>query len=164
MGSALAEELRRPPGPVLDERGALSALPADRAVLVGDRVSSSLCALGLRPWVHVVDMRERRSPSGTPTCPFERSLFAQNPPGLITRQAAEAVDEAMSCGSPARVLVEGEEDLLALIAIYLGRGAIVAYGQPGVGIAVVDSSDPRVRALTERALLSMEDGADLKLL
>ena len=155
MGPALEEELRRPLGPVMDERSALSVLSSGRAVLVGDRVSSSLCSLGLRPWVHVVDMRERRSPSSFPPCPFERSLYAQNPPGTITRQAAEAIEEAMSCSSPARVLVEGEEDLLALVAIYVGNGALVAYGQPGLGIAVVDTSDPRARALAERALLSM---------
>jgi len=156
MGRELADELRRPPGPVLGTDGAMAALSGGRAVLVGDGVSSSLCSRGLRPWVHVVDMRERRSSSAAPPCPFERSLFAQNPPGLITRPAAEAVDEAMSRAPPARVLIEGEEDLLALIAIYLGRGALVAYGQPGVGIAVVDSSDPRSRAMTEAALLSME--------
>ncbi len=156
MGPGLEEELRRPPGPVLSEPEALEVLSRGRAVLVGDRVSGSLCSAGLRPWVHVVDMRERRAPSRSPPpCPFERLLLAQNPPGVITRQAAEALEEAMSCGSPARVLVEGEEDLLALLAIYLGRGALVAYGQPGEGIAVVDSSDPRAFVLAERALTSM---------
>lgn len=141
---------------MLDAEGALRALSAGRPVLVGDRVSASLCSMGLRPWVHVIDMRERRGPARSPPpCPFERSLSARNPPGTITREAAEALDEAMSLDSPARVIIDGEEDLLALVAIYLGRGSIVAYGQPGAGIAVVDSSDPGARALAERALLSM---------
>ncbi|MGC8969084.1 MAG: DUF359 domain-containing protein [Conexivisphaera sp.] len=158
LGPGMAEELRRPPGPVLDAEAAARALSSGRSVLVGDRVSATLCSMGVRPWVHIIDMRERREPSPSPPpCPFERSFAVRNPPGMITREAAEAVEAAMSEDSPARVLVDGEEDLLALVAIYVGRGALVAYGQPGEGIVVVDSSDPTARDLTERALLSMED-------
>ena len=40
---------------------------------------------------------------------------------------------------PARVQVDGEEDLMAIIAIVIApRGSVVLYGQPGVGVVAVE--------------------------
>jgi len=94
---------------------------------------------GLRPKTAIVDNR------------FERMSFVEhidfsgykvsevdNPAGCITPEAAEAVFSAVQSREDVVLIVNGEEDLLALPAILAcgDRGA-VAYGQPKTGCVVV---------------------------
>jgi uncharacterized protein (UPF0218 family) len=68
---------------------------------------------------------------------FEK-VRVSNPAGCIDPDAAEAVVKAYRSGRPTLVLVDGEEDLLALPLLYhLGDRDALLYGQPGRGCVVV---------------------------
>jgi uncharacterized protein (UPF0218 family) len=107
-------------------------------VTVGDRVTQTLGELGRIPDVQVVDSRENRRERAPPDVAFARQIEVRNPAGTVTDEAIDGIREAFRGKKPARVLVEGEEDLLAIPVIALAPDfAVVFYGQPGVGIVVV---------------------------
>jgi len=122
---------------------------------VGDRVTETAQQLGRTPEVQVVDGYERRERRAPPDIPYVRLLKAANPPGVITRAADSAVRSAVEGLKPARVLIDGEEDLLAIIAIDAAPiGSSVYYGQPGTGVVLV-TVDERAKSSVGRILTSM---------
>lgn len=107
-------------------------------VTVGDRVTETLEAVGRTPEVQVVDGFERRKRRELPKVPYARLLKVKNPAGTITVAAVEGVRKAFEGRTPVRVQVEGEEDLMAMLAIAMAPvSAVVIYGQPGVGLVAV---------------------------
>lgn len=107
-------------------------------VTVGDRVTETLGGLGRTPDVQVVDSRENRRDRAPPDVAYARQIEVHNPAGTVTDEAIDGIREAFRGRKPVRVLVEGEEDLLAIPVIALAPdSAMVFYGQPGEGIVVV---------------------------
>lgn len=131
----------------LHEREFMDALLSSPLVIsVGDRVTESLHALGRTPDVQVVDEVERRVKRDAPDVPFVRLLRAANPAGTITLGSIEAVRSALEGVKPSRVLIDGEEDLLAIPAIEAAPvGSTLYYGQPGEGLVMV-RIDERAKA------------------
>ncbi len=114
----------------------------DFVVTIGDRVTETVARLGRVPDVQVVDGRERRKRREVPDTPYASLFRAENPPGTITDSAVEAIRGAMEGKKPSRVLVEGEEDLLAIPAIATAPiGANLYYGQPLEGVVLVRVSE-----------------------
>ena len=144
QGPNLIEEVKR----LLDSN-------PPRIIAIGDATSRTLSKL--RVDVRVVDGREMRRPTAIEE-PTVRHLFkVRNPPGAIEEEAWNAVKEAIAEGD-ALVIVDGEEDLLALPAILEAPcKSLVFYGQPHVGIVVVDV-DERAKEKAERLLKSMKRG------
>jgi uncharacterized protein (UPF0218 family) len=125
-------------------------------ISVGDRVTETLQALGRTPDVQVIDEVERRARRMPPEVPYVRLVRASNPAGTITVEAIEAVKKALEGEKPARVLIEGEEDLLAIPAIEAtGIGSSLYYGQPGEGVVLV-VVDERAQASAKRIMASMK--------
>lgn len=116
-------------------------LSGDRKLItVGDVVTANALRAGLSPWASIVDGRAMRKPlpGGYLRSSWRRRLSLRNPPGTISREAWGVVGDAIREGSTL-VVVEGEEDLLALLAILLApEGSLVVYGQPGEGVVVVE--------------------------
>lgn len=111
---------------------------APMVITVGDRVTETLGAQGRVPDVQIVDSRENRKGRAPPDVAFARKIEVGNPPGTITEGAIEGIREALRGQKPARVAVEGEEDLMALPVIALAPlSAVIFYGQPGEGIVMV---------------------------
>jgi len=105
---------------------------------VGDRVTETLWRLGRAPEVQIVDGRENRMERKPPDVPYARVVRVKNPPGAITQSAIDAIREVFDGSKPARLLVDGEEDLLAIPAVVLAPLLTgVFYGQPGVGIVLI---------------------------
>jgi hypothetical protein len=122
---------------------------------VGDRVTESLQALGRTPDVQIIDSVERRERRQPPEVPFVSLFRASNPPGKITEEAVACIRMALVGKKPARVQVDGEEDLLAIPAIDVApRGSALYYGQPGKGIVMV-TVDERAKASASRILALM---------
>jgi len=70
----------------------------------------------------------------------ERTYKVRNPAGVVTREAWEAIKEALR-EEEALILVDGEEDLLAIPAVLESPdNALVVYGQPSEGLVVVTAS------------------------
>ena len=111
---------------------------APMVIAVGDRVTETLGAQGRVPDVQVIDSRENRKERAPPAVMYARKIEVGNPPGTITEGAIEGIRKAFRGQKPARVAVEGEEDLLALPVIALAPvSAVIFYGQPGEGIVMV---------------------------
>ena len=71
-------------------------------------------------------------------------MHVNNPQGTITQEAISAVKAALEKNEHTHIVVNGEEDLLALIAVlYAPENAVVVYGQPHEGIVVVKVTSDR---------------------
>jgi uncharacterized protein (UPF0218 family) len=114
---------------------------ASMAITVGDRVTDTLGAMGRTPAVQVVDGVERRVVRAVPTVPYARLIRVKNPAGMLTEDAIAGMRKAFLGKKPVRVQVEGEEDLMAMLAIAMAPvSALVFYGQPGVGVVAVKAN------------------------
>jgi uncharacterized protein (UPF0218 family) len=124
---------------------------ASMVVTVGDRVTETLGTVGRNPDVQVIDGFERRSKRDLPKVPFARLVRVKNPAGTLTLGAIEGMRKAFEGRKPVRVQVDGEEDLMAMLAIAMApTSALVFYGQPGVGVVAVKvepSAKSRNRAI-----------------
>lgn len=110
-------------------------------ITVGDRVTDTLGEMGRVPDVQVVDGIERRIKREASKVPYNRLVKVKNPPGTLTADAIVGMRKAFLEKKPVRVEVEGEEDLMAMLAIaFAPVSAIVFYGQPGVGVVVVKAN------------------------
>jgi uncharacterized protein (UPF0218 family) len=78
----------------------------------------------------------------------EKTVKVNNPKGTITKEAILAIKEALEKKQHTHIVVEGEEDLLTLIAvIYAPENAYVVYGQPHAGIVIVKvTNESKVQA------------------
>jgi len=111
---------------------------ASMVITVGDRVTDTLGSIGRAPDVQVIDGVERRSRRQPPNVPFARLVRVKNPAGTITLGAIEGMRKAFGGKKPVRVQVDGEEDLMAMLAIAMAPvSAVVFYGQPEVGVVAV---------------------------
>jgi uncharacterized protein (UPF0218 family) len=155
----LRRELKKPLGPVTKDG---SELPAEGLLVsVGDTASDSLLSKGFKPKLVVYDGRTGRRQVGVSkliesydACQHQVS----NPPGHLMGEVFTLFSKLLESEGPQKVYVEGEEDLTALAAIKeASPGTLVVYGQPGVGLVVVEvneESKDKVMGFIEE----MEDG------
>jgi hypothetical protein len=111
---------------------------AKKIIAVGDATTERLVSFGITPDVAVVDGRERRSERNIPSSYAAKELRCANPAGTISKDAIKILQEAIKAKPPVRLIVEGEEDLLALPVFAMSpKGSVVLYGQPLEGMVVV---------------------------
>jgi hypothetical protein len=120
----------------------ISARKPLRVIFVGDAVARNALRTKIRRDVFIVDNKEKRRR----TKPFDayaaRTFRVRNDPGTIGSEAWAAVEEAVESGD-AVMIVDGEEDLLTLVAIAIAPlGSFVMYGQPNEGLVMVEVDDP----------------------
>jgi len=112
-----------------------------RLISVGDVVSQNLHEFNINPQLTVIDyisLRDQRMPKQTPV---EKTVYVSNPQGTITDEAISAIKAALETNEHTHIVVEGEEDLLTLIAVlYAPENSFIVYGQPHLGIVVVKAS------------------------
>jgi len=108
----------------------------DISFCIGDFVTNNFLSHNIKFKVAIVDFKTERKPflSELKYC-FK--LF--NPQGHINAEAWDLLKVAIEKNNGCIVLVDGEEDLLALPAIEVSEnGSLVIYGQPGEGAVVVE--------------------------
>jgi GTP-dependent dephospho-CoA kinase len=115
-----------------------------RVISVGDIVSQNMHKSGIHPQLSVIDNISRRDQE-LPKQPLtEKTVYVKNPPGTITDEAILAIEAALQENVHTHIVVEGEEDLLALIAIlYAPKNSVVVYGQPYTGIVLSESTSEK---------------------
>ena len=125
-----------------------------KTITVGDRVSQDLTDHQLAPDILIVDDKIMRKEIPPITAAADSIIKVHNPPGTITAEARQAVVTAMRSLQRTRITVDGEEDLLALIAIAEApQGSLVFYGQPREGIVAIKATEEtqqKVRRIIER--------------
>lgn len=116
----------------------ISTIEPAKIVAVGDRVSENMLKAGIRPNVVIVDNRVMRKTITPIAVDVEETSVLRNPPGTIADEAWRVIGAALKNDKRTRILVEGEEDLLALVAaICAPQNSIVVYGQPREGVVVI---------------------------
>ena len=159
----LRRTLRRPLGelvlgPEVDLGQLLRSIIAKekpvRLILVGDSVSEQATRAGIMPDVRVIDNLEKRQTATAYAHPHSRKITAKNKAGKIEHNARLAVERAIG-GKADLVVIDGEEDLLAIVAVITAPlGSLVVYGQPNQGVVLVRVS-PASKAKAERILKRM---------
>jgi uncharacterized protein (UPF0218 family) len=124
-----------------------------RLILVGDTISRTAIQSGIKVDVIIIDQKEMRQESVKFDYGKVRVFRTLNEPATINFLAWQAVSEAVEKGDSA-VVVDGEEDLLTLVAILVAPvGSVVAYGQPSAGIVLVrvtQSKKDEIQALLDQ--------------
>jgi hypothetical protein len=110
-------------------------------VSVGDTVSKNLERSRIPPLLSIIDNKSMRKTTGPFPSTTEKILHVRNPRGTITDEAITAVRDSLSGNSRVRIVVDGEEDLLTLIAIqHAPDNSFIVYGQPYEGIVVIKAT------------------------
>jgi uncharacterized protein (UPF0218 family) len=121
---------------------------AKKIISVGDATTDRLISFGIIPDISVIDGKERRmkrkyvnnsSLSGDQLDKnLAKELKCSNEAGTISMKAVELLQDALEMSSPVRIIVDGEEDLLALpLFLIVPDKSVVMYGQPYEGLVVV---------------------------
>jgi len=109
-----------------------------KIIAVGDVVSSNLIKYGVYPQVFIIDNRVMRETITPIQANADETIFVKNPAGTLTEEAIEGVQRALTREHPVKVMVDGEEDLLTLVAVaYAPENSLVVYGQPHEGVVAV---------------------------
>jgi GTP-dependent dephospho-CoA kinase len=129
-----------------------------KLVSVGDTVSKNLIENKLTPDISVIDnmcMRKNLPPSKF----SGKAVYIKNPAGTVTDEAVSEIKRALESQERIHLIVEGEEDLLVLVAVlYAPENALIVYGQPYEGIVVVKVT-PQKKAEAASFLKAMEISA-----
>jgi len=150
-------ELKEPMGPIFTDAERLLSETGSPLVAVGDVVTYHLERAGVTPDVAVVDgltkrekVEDRVAEGVARLGESAREAHVENPAGGISREMVETLREALADPEPTVIVVEGEEDLVALPAIVAAPlGASVVYGQPDEGMVHAN--------VTEKAKAEMRD-------
>jgi uncharacterized protein (UPF0218 family) len=112
-----------------------------KIITVGDRVTQDLTSNQLFPDVLIIDNRVMRKEITPISATAENNMNVQNPPGTITDEAWQAIETAMRESRRTKITVDGEEDLLTLVAVLAApENSLVFYGQPHEGIVAVKAT------------------------
>lgn len=119
-----------------------------KIVSVGDTVSRNLHEHQINPQLSITDNKRRRRRIQPRTFTGKNVVHVKNPQGTITKEAITAIKEAFESEEHVHLIVDGEEDLLVIAAVfYAPEKSLVVYGQPYEGIVVVRvTSEKRVEA------------------
>jgi len=127
-----------------------------RIISVGDTVTRNLTKNHVAVQLAIVDNRCMRRRVEPVEFKAERTMQVRNPAAAISEEASKAIQDALIDGRSCKILVEGEEDLLTLVAIrYAPDNSLVVYGQPYEGIVVVRVTSAK-KAEVERILAAMQ--------
>jgi uncharacterized protein (UPF0218 family) len=111
-----------------------------KVTTVGDIVSRETLAAGIQVNLRIVDQMTLRKHISPFEIKAEHTYRVRNPAGVITKEAWDTIKRALK-EREAVVVVDGEEDLLAIPAILESPDdAFIVYGQPSEGLVVVTAS------------------------
>lgn len=127
-----------------------------RIVSVGDRVTRNLHEHGINPQLSIIDNKCMRRKLPPEKFIAEKVGHVNNPAGTITEEAIAAIREALENNKHVHIIVDGEEDLLTLVAVlYAPENSLVVYGQPYKGIVMVKVT-PAKKAEADEFLKAMK--------
>jgi GTP-dependent dephospho-CoA kinase len=136
--------LKRPFGTLIPDeqvtRQKISSLLAgsEQVITVGDATTERLVSFGIIPDVAVIDGKERRLKRKHTADYRAQEFHCINPAGTISQDAMNALESVLKTSPPVRLLVDGEEDMLALPVFVMAlEGSSVLYGQPLEGLVAV---------------------------
>lgn len=109
-----------------------------KIISVGDTVSRNLHERQMSPQLSITDNKRRRKKLKPRIFAGMHIVKVSNPQGTISEEAIAAVRQALEGEERVHIIVDGEEDLLTIVAVlYAPEKSLVVYGQPFEGIVVV---------------------------
>lgn len=121
-----------------------------RIVSVGDTVSKNLVKNNIFPQLSIIDNRVMRKSIKPIALVADETAMVENPPGTITEDALTAIQKALKSKRRVKIVVDGEEDLLTLIAVlYAPENAFIVYGQPHEGVVIVKATREKKTEVAE---------------
>lgn len=121
-----------------------------KIISVGDVVSKNMIKKGIFSNVLIVDNRVMRKTIKPISIDADQTLHVKNPPGTLTDKAWTIIQAALEQRLTTMVLVDGEEDLLTLVAVLCApENSLVVYGQPHVGIVVVKVTEQKKKHIRQ---------------
>jgi len=142
------EKLREPRGDVFKGKEVIEALKQrdySKIIAVGDRVSFDLEESDIEVDLSIVDgniERKELEDRNTSEIKAEKILKTQNPAGGISKEAWTTTRKACSFNCKTKVVVNGEEDLMALPATLFSRkDAAIVYGLWDTGAVVMEAGE-----------------------
>ncbi len=146
----LPEDLRKPLKQKLGEvvKGELpdKYTGYDCIITVGDVVTDVLYKQCIYPDLALIDGKTKRGTYEGLDYSDEKTINIKNPAGMITTDAWQYIRYGLECDEPVVIYVDGEEDLLSLVAITLAeKGCLVIYGIPDQGM-VINIIDDDIKA------------------
>jgi hypothetical protein len=122
-----------------DLRDILKREKPPKIVSVGDTVSRNLHAHQINQHVSITDNKCMRKKVEPEVFEGKNVVRVKNPQGTITEESIAAIKKALESDGEFHIIVDGEEDLLALIAVlYAPEKSLVVYGQPYEGIVAIE--------------------------
>jgi uncharacterized protein (UPF0218 family) len=126
----------------------IDSVKPKKIISVGDVISESMIKRGLKIDVSIIDNKSMRKPISPLTFKADKTLSLKNPAGTITDESWKVIGEAVNSNGSVKVLVDGEEDLLAVVAVLVApEGSIVVYGQPNEGAVVIGVTEESKRKM-----------------
>jgi uncharacterized protein (UPF0218 family) len=121
-----------------------------KIISVGDTVSKNLVKNNIFPQLSIVDNRVMRKSIKPVALGADETVLVENPPGTITEEALTAIQEAMESSLRVKIVVDGEEDLLTLIAVsHAPEDSFIVYGQPREGVVIVKATRKKKAEMAE---------------
>lgn len=109
-----------------------------KIVSVGDVVSENMSKHDISPHLMILDNKVMREAITPILVKADQTLHLENPAGTLTDQAWTTVQESLRQAERTKIVVDGEEDLLTLVAVLCApEKSLVVYGQPKEGIVVM---------------------------
>lgn len=150
-----------PDAQVTKEKVSAITRNAKKIIAVGDATTEKLVGFGMIPDLAIVDGKERRVVRDYPRRGAKKEMCCMNPAGTISQVAVDLLKEALLQKEPVLIVVEGEEDMLALPVFAMApEGAIVLYGQPLEGMVAVKIT-PAKRRQAKDLMDRIMDNANL---
>lgn len=154
MPEKLREQLQKPLGEVWKNTGEVLHMLTKKTIVisVGDIVTQSLIDSKAFPAIGIIDFKTRRQE--LPIMEPKGSLKTTNQQGTINTEAVNtyqtALNKYLETTQPQSLIVDGEEDLLALPAILLAPlDSVVLYGQFDQGVVVNKVTEEKKKAIKD---------------
>jgi uncharacterized protein (UPF0218 family) len=128
----------------------IKSVKPKKIISIGDIVSRNILERNLPLNVFIVDNRSMRELIEPIDASVSKVLYLINPAGAISGDSWRIIDEAINSEGLVKVLVEGEEDLLTIVAALLAPvNSMVVYGQPNEGIVVINVTEEVKKEMRE---------------
>ncbi len=152
----LREELRKPFGKIIKSLHCFKTLKYPIIISVGDIISIKLMEVGINPNIKIIDYKTKRKPIKDQKLLVRNGLKikVKNDPGTIDIKSFQAIKKAIDSYfkgvQTQTIVVDGEEDLLTLLAILLAPlNSLVFYGQWDKGAIMVEVTEEKKQTVKE---------------
>ncbi|MBI5051279.1 DUF359 domain-containing protein, partial [Candidatus Micrarchaeota archaeon] len=135
----------------------LESLRGKKVISIGDVSTLNCLAYSIKPFIAVFDFKFMRkdlhqNEKAVLLKSFPKLQRALNPAGTISKEFVLIAKKLLPTGGA--ILVDGEEDLTALVFMALNSDFYILYGQPNEGVVVVT---PENREIKEKAKIVLEE-------